>query len=41
MPATISKYLKALPELTSISQQTLEMVHMMKDDVLPRNGSLK
>jgi len=37
--AMISKYLKALPELTSISQQTLEMVHMMKDDVLPRNGS--
>lgn len=37
--STISKYLKALPELTSISQQTLEMARMMKDEVQVGTGS--
>ena len=31
-PSTTDKYLKSLPALTSISQQTLEMAHMLKEE---------
>lgn len=31
--AVITKYLKALPELTSISEATMRMVNMMKDEI--------